>query len=101
MAPCAGGESQPARGVTSDDQLVRWSPDGRDLWVAVFGDSLTIQIYRVNPETGARAELERIAPRAQPGLISVAWPSLANDPHVYAYVQFPYLSTLYVVDGVR
>jgi Protein kinase domain/WD40-like Beta Propeller Repeat len=99
--PAAGGESQPARGFTSDDRLVRWSPDGRELWVAVFGDSLTIHVYRVNPETGARAELERIAPRAQRGLTSVAWPSLANDPHVYAYVEFPYRSTLYVVDGVR
>jgi tRNA A-37 threonylcarbamoyl transferase component Bud32/Tol biopolymer transport system component len=100
LYPAAGGESQPARGFTGDDRLVRWSPDGHDLWVAQYGDSLAM-VYRVNPETGARAELLRIAPDGQPGLLRVAWLSLANDPRVYAYVGFPYRSTLYVVDGVR
>jgi hypothetical protein len=99
--PAAGGLSQPARGFTSDDRLVRWSPDGHDVWVTVVDDSLTMHVYRVNPKTGARGEVARIVPRPQPGLTRVGWLSLANDPHVYAYVEFTYLSTLYLVDGAR
>jgi serine/threonine protein kinase len=97
--PAAGGQSQPARGFTSDDWPIRWSPDGHDVWVALVDDSLTMHVDRVNPETGARGEVARIVPRAQPGLTRVGWLSLANDPHVYAYVEFTYLSTLYLVDG--
>jgi hypothetical protein len=57
--------------------------------------------FRVNPETGARAELERIDPHAQAGLVAVRTPFLADDPRVYAYVEIQYLSTLYLVTGLK
>ncbi|MGH7581788.1 MAG: TolB family protein, partial [Gemmatimonadales bacterium] len=99
--PAAGGSPQPARGFDPNDALLRWSPDGRAVWVVNSGDSLTMHVYRVDPATGSRTELERIVPRAQTGLVSLGKTSLADDPHVYAYVEFQYLSTLYRVDGVK
>jgi hypothetical protein len=55
----------------------------------------------VNPETGARGELGRTMPHAQAGLLSVGEYAIANDPRVYAYVEFPYLSELYLVRWVK
>jgi serine/threonine protein kinase len=98
-----GGASRPARGFKPGDLPIRWSPDGKELWVlhSTVDSALTMPVYRVNPETGARARLMTIIPQDQNGLRSVGDLTLANDPRVYAYTRFNYTSLLFTVDGVK
>ncbi len=96
----AGGPSQPARGLRPHDHLVRWSPDGRELWVWRPGD-LAVRVERVNPATGQRSPLIDIAPPGRAGVRQYQYLRLADDGRTYAVIALGYASTLFVVDGVR
>ena len=101
IIPVAGGAPEPGRGFVPGDALVRWSPDGRDLWVyPPPNGTFTMHVFRVNPETGARAELTAIVPEHRGGLRRLGVPTLADDPRVYGYMQANFTSLLYTVDGV-
>ena len=100
--PVAGGAPWPARGLAPEDVVVRWSPDGRELWVWANDTSTSvIRVDQVDPETGTRAELLSLALRDVAGARSFSSLTLADDPHVFAYVQRRHTSTLFTVDGMR
>jgi len=100
--PLSGGAPRRALGVRAGDDLVRWSPDGRDVWVwANEGSVSELRFDRVDPVTGARAPLLSIVPRELGGVRGFDRPTLADDPRIYAYNQFLYRSLLYAVDGLR
>ena len=61
----------------------------------------SLDFDRVDPVTGARAPLLSVVPRELGGVRGFDRPTLADDPHVYAYNQFLYTSLLYTVDGLR
>ncbi len=97
-----GGPSQPALGFRPDDVPIRWSPDGHDVWVWANPYAISpLHVDRVNPVTGARASLVDIVPRDLTDVRAVAFPTLADDPHSYAFDEYPYMSRLFTVDGVR
>jgi hypothetical protein len=88
--------------LTAGDQVIRWSRDGRELWVWAYDPCMSvIRVDRVDPESGRRAELLSVVPHDLTGAPSLAWLTLADDPRVYAYVQLRYVSALFTVDGVR
>jgi tRNA A-37 threonylcarbamoyl transferase component Bud32 len=100
--PVGGGEPRPALGLRLGELPIRWSPDGREVWVVTDPDSpAALRIDRVNPMTGARSPLLNIVPGDLGGVRSLSEPTLADDPHVYAYIKFLYASRLYTVDGLR
>ena len=108
-----GGPPRPALGLTPADVLSRWSPDGRELWVYGGGSvrsfaasgskdvGLGIRVDRVDPTTGRRSLLTQIIPDDRAGLRQAVGLRLADDPRLYAYRQTRYLSSLFVVEGVR
>ena len=103
LFPVAGGAPTPVRGFQHGDIPIRWSPDGREVWVAraSAGSAMKIDVFSVNPGTGLRRPLTTIVPQNQNGLRSVAFVTLANDPRVYAYTRYNYMSLLFTVDGVK
>jgi hypothetical protein len=113
LMPFGGGPARPALGLTTADVLSRWSPDGRELWVFGGGSvrsfaasgtgdvALGIRAERVDPRTGRRALLTDIIPDDRAGLRQAVGLRLADDPRVYVYRRTRYLSSLFVVEGVR
>jgi Tol biopolymer transport system component/tRNA A-37 threonylcarbamoyl transferase component Bud32 len=96
--PVAGGSAREIPGLSSDDQVVRWSVDGRAL---IVGSTTSPTLDRVDLATGRREPLvtlgtEPPGPRARP-----VFYTMADDPRVYAYVAATYLSQVFTVDGVR
>ncbi len=96
--PVAGGSGREIPGLTSEDLIVRWSPDGRAL---VVGSPISPTMDRVDVATGRREPLvtlgnEPPGPRSRPIFFA-----MADDPHVYAYVAATYVSQVFTVDGVR
>jgi hypothetical protein len=96
----SGNPPAPALGLEPGDFLSRWSPDGRDLWV-YRRESVVLRVDRVDPRTGRRSLLARITPDDRAGLRQAAGLRLADDPRVYAYRQSRYMSSLFLVEGVR
>ena len=100
--PTDGGPSQPALGFRPDDLPIRWSPDGHDVWVWANPYAISpLHVDRVNPVTGARASLVDIVPRDLTDVRAVGFLTLADDPHSYAFDEYPHVSRLFTVDGVR
>jgi eukaryotic-like serine/threonine-protein kinase len=95
-----GDSARAIPGLTPNDQIVRWSPDGRALWVRRGGE-IPARVERLDLVTGRREPLIEVGPRDQPGNIALFSIALADDPKVYAYGALQYVSHLFVVDGVR
>jgi len=100
--PVGGGVPRPARGIRPGDVPIRWSPDGRDVWVWTDPNSVTsMHVDRVDPATGTRSPLLSVVPGELGGVRAFGKLTLADDPHVYAYVEYLYTSRLYTVEGLR
>ena len=96
----AGQASRPAKGLRIGDHVLRWSPDGRELWIVRL-EGLTFRVDRVDPATGNRSPLTTITPSDPSGVLDVVDLTLADDPRSYAYMQARYSSSLFVVRGVH
>ena len=94
-----GGEPRPVPGLTADDVLVRFASDGRS--VIVTQTTLPARLERVFLDTGRRELIYRIAPSRTAGIVGISGLSVADDPAVYAYSLYQFLSRLFIVQGAR
>jgi tRNA A-37 threonylcarbamoyl transferase component Bud32/dipeptidyl aminopeptidase/acylaminoacyl peptidase len=100
LIPVAGGPARTVRGLARGDKLVRWSPDGRGIWV-YRNDPLIIRVERVDLATGVRSHVTEISPVRHSGLQEFVYLRLTDDPRVYGYVHTNYSSALFTVDVAR
>jgi eukaryotic-like serine/threonine-protein kinase len=95
-----GGTSQSVPGITLDDQVIRYSPDGKSLWIR-RKNSQPVRIEQLDIKTGARtALLPDFSPR-RAGVLSVSEVTLADDPRSYAYMERESASYLFEMKGMR
>lgn len=80
--------------------MIRWSPDSKALWV-FSSDSAAAHVDSVDVTSDRRTPLQTIALRDPTGVLSIFSVSLADDPHVYAYNVWPYVSHLFVAEQKR
>jgi len=76
-----------------------WSLDGRSLFVAEW-KGVDITVFRRDVATGARERWREIRPADPTGIMAMEL-VLGADGHSYAYKFHRYLSSLYLVDGLR
>jgi hypothetical protein len=74
--------SQSVPGVLPGDQLIRYSPNGKSLWVRT-ANAQPVRVEQVDLKSGKRTPLlpEFGAPRA--GVLNVSEVALADDPRNY------------------
>jgi Tol biopolymer transport system component len=98
----AGGvEPSPIPGCEPGDVPVRFTPDGRSLYVLTRGDRGRGEIHRVNVTTGDRELWKEITPADPTGLAGVPRVFLSDDGQSYVYSFVRMLDELYLVDGLR
>jgi Tol biopolymer transport system component len=95
--PVAGGEGRDIPGLTANDYVARWSPDGRSLIIA---RSNSHTVGRLDLATGRREPILTVGEGRASGPTRTPFFTMADDPAVYAYVAFPYLSQLFTVNSV-
>ncbi|MFZ2493960.1 MAG: protein kinase [Thermoanaerobaculia bacterium] len=97
LYPVAGGPAQPVPALLSGDVPLRFTTDGRTVFVATFG-KIPAVLTRVDLTTGAREMWAEVMPADPAGLINVgpAWPTPDGRTLVYSYTRL--LSDLYLVD---
>jgi len=95
--PVAGGQPQPVNAVRGSDVPVRFSDDGKFVYVATFA-SIPAMLYKVDLATGKRQTWREAMPPDAAGLISVGPILTTPDGKTTVYSFARQLSDLYVVE---
>jgi Tol biopolymer transport system component len=97
-------ECRSVPGLLDNDTLLRWSADGRYLYVRGAGD-LVLDVFRINLATGNRERWKRLSPPDPTGVIAVGGDPgqvlLTPDGNNYVYTYWSALSDLFVADGLQ
>ncbi len=98
--PLDGGQPESIPGAAPGDAPIRFSPDGRFLYVLVRRDGPASSVYRIDLDSGERAVWKDFAPLDSVGVLGISPVLLSADglSYVYAYVRL--LDELYLVDGL-
>ena len=100
MCAMQGEDTRPLSFLGANDRLIRWSPDGKWLWVFKAYEPAT-RIERLDPATGRREPLLEITALERAGVLNLMSVSLADDPTAYAYDTWEYSSRLFSIEGAK
>ncbi len=100
--PLAGGEPRPIPGIEVNEFPIRWSADGRFLYVRSSSFRvLPAKVYRVDISTGRRELWKELGPSDLAGVTSITSIPIAPDGRSYAYTYSSRLANLYLVEGLK
>ena len=100
LFPLNGGPVRAVAGAEAGDDAVRFSDDGRALYVTRH--EVPLRIFRIDLASGRR-ELWRELPSPDPAGLQASWPAAVISPDGRSVVGMytRRLNRLYVVTGVR
>jgi len=100
LYPLGGGEARPIAGLVEGDRPLRWSDDGRSLFL--FRDAeVPAPVFRLDLASGQRERWLEFMP-ADPAGVSLINPAFVTpDGRHYVYSFRRVLSDLYVAEGLR
>jgi hypothetical protein len=99
LYPIDGGQPRAISGIAPGEDVVRWSADGKHLFVVSGG--IPAKVYRVEVITGRRQLIYTLAPSDAAGLWSIGPVLLTPDGKSYVYSDYRILSDLYLATGLR
>ncbi|MFI5166994.1 MAG: protein kinase [Thermoanaerobaculales bacterium] len=91
---------QTVPGLTTADEIIRWSTDGRSVDVFRAAD-MPFQIERLDIATGRRTLVREVAPVDRTGVLRAKDATLTDDDKSYAYRYFRMVSQLFLVEGAH
>ena len=94
------GTSHSVPGLTPNDRVIRYSPDGKSLWTRRT-NTLPVRIEQVDLRTQTRSVLLQDFGVRRAGVLNVAEVALADDPRNYAYLERESASFLFELKGLR
>ena len=100
LYPIDGGEARPLPGALPGDLPIRWTPDGRGLYVH-GSTSLPARIDILDVATGQRRPFRELTPLEPAGVLAVSPIYLNADANAYVYSYRRVLDQLWVVQGVE
>jgi Tol biopolymer transport system component len=95
-----GGAARQVPGVRAPETPMRWSGDGRWLYVYRRGE-IPSQVYRVNVEDGRKELVTELYPADTTGVRSIAVAQITQDGRTFAYSYAQDVSDLYLVTDLR
>jgi serine/threonine protein kinase len=100
LIPVDGGDVRPIAGLEAGEFPLRYSPDGRSIYVWKRGD-VPARIARVDLATGKREVFKDLLPADPAGVERISNVLVTPDGKGYAYCFARLLSDLFVVEGLR
>jgi Tol biopolymer transport system component len=98
------GAAEAVNGINENELILRWSEDGRSVYVAnLFEEThpVKVKIYQVDRATGARLLKKEISPGDPAGIEGLLSVQLSEDAKSYYYCFQRSLSDLYLVSGIK
>jgi serine/threonine protein kinase/Tol biopolymer transport system component len=96
-----GGTAQAVPGLTADDRVIRWSADGRSVYVLDRDATLPFRFERLDLVSGRRDLIREVAPADRVGVMRCFGAAVTDDTRSYAYGYIRLTSQLFVVQGAR
>ena len=100
LFPVDGGAPRPVAGVEPGEFPLRFSPDGKSLYLWKRGE-VPAKLTRVEIETGKREAFKSLIPADPAGIERISNVVVTPDGKGYAYCYTRLLSDLFVVEGLR
>jgi len=100
LYPVEGGEPRVVPGTSAEDIPIRWTDDGRAVYVQ-SETALPARVERVDVATGARETALELTPPDAAGVLVIGPIRLSRDARAYVYSYRRILVDLYVVEGLR
>jgi len=100
LFPVAGGSPARLAGADSGDWPIRWTPDGKGVYVYRRGQ-FPCDVFRVDVGSGARERILTLRPPEAAGFSSISRALVTPDGRSYAFSYLRSLSDLFVVEKIR
>jgi eukaryotic-like serine/threonine-protein kinase len=99
LYPIGGGPPAPLSFMEPGEDVIRWSADGKHLFVA--SDGIPVAIYRVEILSGRRQLVGKVAPSDLAGVWNIGPVLITPDGRSYVYSDYRILSDLFLATGLR
>jgi dipeptidyl aminopeptidase/acylaminoacyl peptidase len=100
LHPTDGGEPRPLPGVTPDDVPIRFTADGKGLYVQ-RGPGVPAHVDVLEIATGKRRPWKELTPPDPAGVLAIGPILLSDDGQSYVYSYRRTIDDLYLVEGLR
>jgi Tol biopolymer transport system component len=100
LCPTDGGELTPIEGLESGFLVVRWSGDGKSLFIRK-GSGDSTEIYRYELETRKQIKVFNLVPNDKSGIQEILRVLLTPDGTSYAYSYTRELSDLFIIESME
>jgi hypothetical protein len=100
LFPLSGGAPKRLPGTDAGDWPIRWSADGKYVYVFRRGQ-LPCDVFRVDAAIGRRDRVATFKPPEAPGLASINRALITPDGQSWAYSYQRTLSDLFVVEKIK
>jgi len=95
------GSARPVPGLESGDSPLRFSSDGRHLYVAGQPNELPARVYRIDVTTGRRELLRELMPPDPGGTNIFVCSAISPDGKTLVYFHSSSLERLYLAEGLK
>ncbi len=100
LYPVEPGQPRPIPGIAPEEQAVRWSADGRSLYLLRPGET-SARVSLLDVATGQRTLWKELRPPDPAGVLAVGPIVITPDGRSYVYSYRRSLEDLYLVKGLR
>jgi predicted Ser/Thr protein kinase len=100
LYPTNGGEPRPVSGVAPEDVPIRFTADGKSLYVQ-RGSGSPAQVDVIDVATGRRRPWMELTPPDPAGILAIGPIFLSDDGRSYIYSYRREIDDLYLVEGLR
>ena len=102
LYPLADGEPRPIPGLEANEFPIRWSADGRYLYMrSTSFRVLPAKVHRLELSTGRRELWKELGPSDLAGVTAITSILISPDGRSYAYTYSSRLANLYLVEGLK
>ncbi len=99
LYPIDGGEPREIPWLTSGELVIRWTPDGRSLYV--YKPAVRTRVEMVDLATGRRTLWRDLAPADPAGVNVISSVLITPDGKSYVYSYSRLIEDLYLADGLK
>jgi eukaryotic-like serine/threonine-protein kinase len=99
LYPSEPGEPRPLSGLQAGELPIRWTADGRAMWV--FRNEVPAKVYRLDVTTGERTLWKELTPPDPAGILLIGPILMTPDGKSYVYSYRRTLDELFLVEGLK